>query len=895
MKKMEEKRILAELERERSNQHQMFIHALNELKSAEEKKIQMKNSEFERTVISEKIIIKRNFENELSKELKKPVEDMMLTDHKPLPVFNRIPGLKLAGKAFSDALMVFEFLYNFGETINFDLESLPSLNSFIMALLNLDKEAEEELMSILVHLVVCAIEDPGMPNNVTTCMGQKLKDATVTVHNVTEIMCLYFRAFDSIVPEDVRPSHVECRIYDRLCEGVPYLAMNADVKLDILVFLCNELLCNQAIVKQIDDNIESVNTIKKDRWQIENDMRKYRLVKMKRERLQEIEQAKQLCKENAENTEDKVDSDNEETNQTSTTTVSNTPNPELDFDLEMTNEELDKKIEKLNKQSNQMNNKLNKALNSYRIFPLGQDRYRRTYWVLPNVGGVFVEGMESAEPSELENNLFSELELIALANVKKENIDIENGEDGNGLSLGCNGIIDHNNDLFNLANLPDDKNSKPVKEENNGEAETKSLKSESNVKSDEDEDFEASCGNWFDILTDPPQEEGEVKKEEDDDDEDLDEESLEHCLANFLDETTIQCLFSNTDKNADALILKETLLKILEMYPRSAAVTVLPHKDMSLLDLNVCPNLQKRIQIWKMSQRDGPVRIPRDYQLGWWRITDPNTVKSVLDSLHTNAQREKNLQKQLYKHLNYAMQSCKSTVANLEVDDYDTLISETRQFGAPVSNQCIHKPCHSKGYCIDVAFNSNLQVLEQIEAFEEKILSCSMQIPNWQPSSKSSSFDFIQFKEAIRQKASTKEKKPKKYKVAEYDLYSVEQCQSFESSDSEDDEDLVLNMDLLNVQREKLLDIEPVIERRYLKPPLGFKNNATMLLSSTANADTPNGEEYNEYATDDNATAGLLRWREAVRDAYSCSQLAMCLHFLENCIAWDKSVMRAVS
>ena len=43
----------------------------------------------------------------------------LVTDLKPLPILNRIPGLKLSGQAFADTLMVFEFLHNFGETLGF--------------------------------------------------------------------------------------------------------------------------------------------------------------------------------------------------------------------------------------------------------------------------------------------------------------------------------------------------------------------------------------------------------------------------------------------------------------------------------------------------------------------------------------------------------------------------------------------------------------------------------------------------------------------------------------------------------------------------------------------------------------------------------------------------------
>ena len=41
------------------------------------------------------------------------------------------------------------------------MESLPSMTSFQSALLNDDPESEEELLSVVSHLVVCAVEDPG--------------------------------------------------------------------------------------------------------------------------------------------------------------------------------------------------------------------------------------------------------------------------------------------------------------------------------------------------------------------------------------------------------------------------------------------------------------------------------------------------------------------------------------------------------------------------------------------------------------------------------------------------------------------------------------------------------------------------------------------------------------
>ena len=57
-------------------------------------------------------------------------------------------------QAFADILMLemHEFLQTFGETLGFDMESLPSLDSLQRALLY-DK-AEEELLSVMIHLLV---------------------------------------------------------------------------------------------------------------------------------------------------------------------------------------------------------------------------------------------------------------------------------------------------------------------------------------------------------------------------------------------------------------------------------------------------------------------------------------------------------------------------------------------------------------------------------------------------------------------------------------------------------------------------------------------------------------------------------------------------------------------
>ena len=42
-------------------------------------------------------------------------------------------------------------------------------------------------------------------------------------------------------------------------------------------------------------------------------------------------------------------------------------------------------------------------------------------------------------------------------------------------------------------------------------------------------------------------------------------------------------------------------------------------------------------------------------------------------------------------------------------------------------------------------------------------------------------------------------------------------------------------------------------------------------------------------------TSALKRWREAVTNASSSAQLSMCIHMLNTCIAWERSIMKVVS
>jgi hypothetical protein len=136
-----------------------------------------------------------------------------------------------------------------------DMESLPSLSSLQAALLN-DPDSEEELLSVMIHLLVCAIDDPGIPNpqKHLTLLGQNLRQADITNTNVTEILRIYLiaraqaemRTLHGLAPPEsyakdrhpLQPEKVE--EYHKLMET--FLCLNPTDKSDILAFICNDLV-----------------------------------------------------------------------------------------------------------------------------------------------------------------------------------------------------------------------------------------------------------------------------------------------------------------------------------------------------------------------------------------------------------------------------------------------------------------------------------------------------------------------------------------------------------------------------------------------------------------------------------------------------------------------------
>jgi len=899
--------MLIEIERERKRQHMLMVRNMDLHRKLEEREKRREEMMAEKRLQQEKKLQKKRLEMELLKELKKPVDDMRLKDLKDLPTLNRIPGLKLPAKAFSEILMVFEFLNNFGETLGFDMDSLPTLNSMQLALLNMEEASEEELINILQHLLVCAIEDPGLPGNspVATVMGQKLKDVQINSFNLSEVLRLYFKAFVEHGPS----SGPEVKIYRCLERNKPFLSLPPTIKAEILAFLSNELLCNQAIVKQLEENIETVATLRKDKWIVDCDLRRFKGIKTKREKKAEEEAEKEKLKEQTKEGEETSATDSKpnkkeevkeeedfvkkidyESDRESGGEEENVPSllNDQDEEPEMSNEEVDKKVDKLSRQCTLVTNKLNKAVNVVRVTCLGQDRFRRRFWVLPATGGVFVEGMESGEPDELQNNEpgdeedEEEEETKMMETVKKEKSTASNSINGDSITM--NGVSEVDSEQNSQMEVKsEDSQTKPDKR-NGFESTTDTPLVATGVFDGKEANGDKSPPHasqglpfplintpkksdgkpWFSLLPREPcsrtilkipskHEQSPINGEVDSQDsKSMDTRTID--TETTVDQTpkTIQDIFIhlNSGGSIDASILA------------------------SMEELgDVCPSLQKKLAQQREEQHEEPKKIPPDHQYGWW-VTDSNQLKGLMDLLHERGVRERSLVKHIQKYLPYITTKCKTNAAEFDVTELDRKIYEQCSYGAPRD---------TGRYSKEVALRIDVSVIEEIEALEDKISSSSMQVRGWKPSLKIVNDPNISFK---RKLASLVEDDDDNSVVA--NGVGEDYSEDEEDEDEEDEEENGDEVDTLCFAKERLLCTEAMIERRYLKPPLGFKSNTIVVSSGST-------DEVAENAADENAPSGLLRWRDAVRECSTTAQLALLVNFLESCIAWDKSIMRAVS
>ncbi|XP_057601059.1 bromodomain adjacent to zinc finger domain protein 2B isoform X16 [Hippopotamus amphibius kiboko] len=943
LKHQELERHRLDMERERRRQHMMLMKAMEARKKAEEKERLKQEKRDEKRLNKERKLEQRRLELEMAKELKKPNEDMCLADQKPLPELPRIPGLVLSGSTFSDCLMVVQFLRNFGKVLGFDVNiDVPNLSVLQEGLLNIG-DSMGEVQDLLVRLLSAAVCDPGLITGykAKTALGEHLLNVGVNRDNVSEILQIFMEA--------------HCG-QTELTESLKTKAFQAHTpaqKASVLAFLINELACSKSVVSEIDKNIDYMSNLRRDKWMVEGKLRKLRIIHAKKTGKRDTSGGVDLGEEqqpsgtptpgrkrrrrggDSEDDEDEDedseeqaegDDEDEEDKEDSKAKRPEICEDEDEGDQAASVEELEKQIEKLSKQQSQYRRKLFDASHSLRSMMFGQDRYRRRYWILPQCGGIFVEGMESGEGLEeiaKEREKLKKAESIQIKEeifeTSEDTLNCSNPEhceqkedtkekDNTNLFLQKPGSFSKLSKLLEVAKMPPESdvitpkpnssaNGCTLTYQNSGKHSLGSIQStatQSNVeKTDSNNLFNTGSSGpgkfssplpndqllktlteknrqWFSLLPRTP----------------CDDTSLTHADMSAASLVTPQSQPpSKSPSPAPAPLLGSSsaqnpvglnpfALSPLQMksgvpmmglqfcgWPTGVLTSNIPFtsplpslgsglglsegSSNAFLTPNVAssksespvPQNEKvsstqpaAVEVAKPVDFPSPKPIPEEMQFGWWRIIDPEDLKALLKVLHLRGIREKTLQKQIQKHLDYITQACikNKDVAIIELNE-DEGNQVTRD---TVENWSVEEQ----------AMEMDLRALQQVEDLERRVASASLQVKGWMcPEPASEREDLVYFEHKSFSKL-CKELDGEFTGEEESSVHALER-----KSDNP-----------LDIAVTRLADLERNIERRI----------------------------------EEDIAPGLRVWRRALSEARSAAQVALCIQQLQKSIAWEKSIMK---
>ncbi|XP_032548840.1 bromodomain adjacent to zinc finger domain protein 2B isoform X10 [Chiroxiphia lanceolata] len=944
LKHQELERHRLDMERERRRQHMMLMKAMEARKKAEEKERLKQEKRDEKRLNKERKLEQRRLELEMAKELKKPNEDMCLADQKPFPELPRIPGLVLDGSTFSDCLMVVQFLRNFGKVLGFDVSvDVPSLSVLQEGLLNIG-DSMGEVQDLVVKLVSAAVCDPGLGAGykAKTILGEHLLSVGINRDNVSEILQIFMEA--------------HCG-QTELTESLKTKAFQAHTpaqKASVLAFLVNELACSKSVVSEIDKNIDYMSNLRRDKWMVEGKLRKLRIIHAKKTGKREAagggeggEEPHSLeppqpgrkrrrkgdsdddddDEEDSEDQADEEDEDEEDKDEKKGKKA-DVCEDEDDGDQTASVEELEKQIEKLTKQQSQYRKKLFEASHCLRSMMFGQDRYRRRYWILPQCGGIFVEGMESGEGLEeiakekeklkkeesmhIKEEFETEEKLHCLAATHCEQKEDLKEKDSTNLFLQKPGSFSKLSKLLEVAKMPpesDIMSPKPNGSATNGctlsyPSNSKpslcslqpSVSQSSMEKSDSANLFSPNASGtgkfyssalipndqllktlteksrqWFSLLPRVPCDDTSVTQ--------VDtaapaapltpqsqppSKSPSPVPSPLLGSTSAQSPMGLSPFALSPLQMK-TGLPIMGLqfcgWPTGVLTSNVPFPSplpalgsgLGLSEANgnsfvassvpasksespavqtekIASTPSTAAEVAKPVDYPNPKPIPEEMQYGWWRITDPEDLKSLLKVLHLRGIREKALQKQIQKHMDYITLAC---IKNKDVAIIDTNENEDNQVTRDVvENWSVEEQ----------AMEMDLAILQQVEDLERRVASASLQVKGWLCPEPASERDDLVYRD---HKSITRLHKKHDGDCAgggEGSASSVER-----RSDNP-----------LDIAVTRLADLERNIERR----------------------------------TEEDIAPGLRVWRRALSEARSAAQVALCIQQLQKSIAWEKSIMK---
>nr|XP_041567487.1 bromodomain adjacent to zinc finger domain protein 2A isoform X1 [Taeniopygia guttata]XP_041567488.1 bromodomain adjacent to zinc finger domain protein 2A isoform X1 [Taeniopygia guttata]XP_041567489.1 bromodomain adjacent to zinc finger domain protein 2A isoform X1 [Taeniopygia guttata] len=852
-------------------------------------------------LLAQRRLEERQRQQLILEEMKKPTEDMCLGDHQPLPAFSRIPGLVLPSRAFSDCLTVVEFLQSYGKVLGLEpARDVPTLGALQEGLLGVAPGAGQ-LQDLLVRLLQAALCDPGLPPYCQSLkiLGEKVSEISLNRDTVSEVLRCFLTAHGAGA---------------ELCEGLrtkPFQALPPERKAAILVFLINELNSSALIVSEIDRTLENMSSYRKNKWIIEGRLRRLKVALAKKTGRPEseitgLEDGRR--RRSSRLTEDVgLEMEEEETRgrrsrreEEVDTSASSVP-------------ELERQIEKLAKRQMFFRKKLLHSSQTLRAASLGQDRFRRRYWVLPHLGGIFVEGAEAAEPvaqeppeekvSPLVSPVKEEPAAVPVASrtscpasasashtrgrPRKSKEELAQHCEPCPVPVPLNGVLEEpeplgqsQHDLSQSAflswlsqtqsSLLKDSVLTPASSPGKADTGLPPPEAPSDPMEEEEEEEEeerapeavAKRGPWFNLLPRTPC----------DDRAPLATSSAEPSPRAPAAPRSSQSRGEppkGSARQLNGLPADDPTAPLLASTPVHAgprAHGACPRSQGSLEKLQDVPGQPKRrgrppTKFFKQMEQKYLTQlteqpVPTEMQSGWWWLRDPEELEAVARALHPRGIREKALHKHLTKHKEFLREVClRNTTDPIFHPRPDSA-------AAAVSREAL-----AQWSVPDRAYETDLGVLQWVEELEQRVLMADLQIRGWTcPSPDSTRADL------------------------RYCEHKVEPLEDITVRSRRDGlpprRELTNPLDLAVL---RLAALEQNLERRYLKEPL-WPLHEVVLEKAVLSGPEELSLGPTEIAYE--ITPRVRTWRQTLERCRSAAQVSLCLFQLEKSIAWEKSVNR---
>ncbi|XP_044539348.1 bromodomain adjacent to zinc finger domain protein 2A-like, partial [Gracilinanus agilis] len=244
--------------------------------------------------------------------------------------------------------------------------------------------------------------------------------------------------------------------------------------------------------------------------------------------------------------------------------------------------------------------------------------------------------------------------------------------------------------------------------------------------------------------------------------------------------------------------------------------------------------------------------VPADMLTGWWWIRDPEELEATLRALHPRGIREKALHKHLCKHRDFLREVCLRPST-------DPILQPNRLPMWSVKELAGWAPAQR-------TFEADLAVLQCVEELEQRVLLADLQIRGWTCPSPDSAREDLAYCE---------------HRPDPLEDITVRGRGRDGLAPSRED------TNPLDLAVQRLAALEQNVERRYLREPLWPAHEVVLekaLLSPPDSAALGTTEIAYEI------TPRIRTWRQTLERCRSAAQVCLCLGQLERSIAWEKSV-----